>query len=252
MPKPNFDKIISYNLIDEFAHVLDKKKHSQDKLYDIASCLIIYSNETFQVKELPNFWKILILDHGFEISNRFIMTHYVKIARYRLDVLFIDILGDKFFVNLDYDAIGKIIFVEHSQGRTEIITKIIEQGFDINNIRKWVKERIVEKSNGKKLKILKLMLDNGLNLEFVDKNLISRLIWTEHINTLKLLEDHGIDITLVNDVKIPPKFNNYYNFLLDLGVEPNKITYIMSHGDFDSNIDSESDFIYNSKLGSDS
>ena len=83
------------------------------------------------------------------------------------------------------------------------------------------------------------MIDNGLDLDFIDQKILVKLVKSERTDILKILFDHGIDVNILNNLTPTQDFNKYYDLLIDLDIDPKKIAYIIATDEFDSDSDSD-------------
>ena len=97
--------------------------------------------------------------------------------------------------------------------------QIIYFGYDINKIID--KHFLIYET--KDLEILRYVLDNGLNLNFVDQNLLEALFDSNKVQIIKILCDYGLNINILNSVNIPNSFSETYQFLVDVGIDPKNI-----------------------------
>ena len=229
MSNPNLKTVITKNLFNEFREALRAVELTQS---DIDAIIIM---DVFRHR--PEFMKILVVDFPNAIVNYYNNTnHYDYLSHIGLTKIVIEILGDKFLGQLNGADLCNIFFWEYQLGNHEIISKIFNFGFNVNNIACYQKWEIIipnrpisEKFTEKYIDMLELMLENGFELNFINGYLLSRLFNVQYKDILKLLIKHGLDISnILNKMQIPKEFDDQYNLLINSNADPKKIAYMLS------------------------
>jgi len=222
------DDIIGKNLVDEFRSELHEVNYNQSELESIATKIII--------QHKPILMKILLTEFNFKLTNDFI-KNYAETMDHNMFETIIDISGDSFLEELNYEALSAIFMQElMNYHPNSIIYKLINFGFDANKVSPRNKSDIIRYSTYHRdaHNILKLILDNGFNLDFVNQNILIYLIIHNRLDIITMMINYGLDVNILNQITIPKYFHDNYIQLIDLGIDPEKIAYTLSGKDKDN------------------
>ncbi len=74
---------------------------------------------------------------------------------------------------------------------------------------------------------LEYLLDSGIKILFSDKKYFTLISSLDNKIVRDILIKYGFDFTLINKIEIPTPFLKTHQFLIDAGVEPIKIAYLL-------------------------
>jgi hypothetical protein len=210
--------LINNGEVDEF-----KKKLSQDEwsiTHNLPSLAanIVYHNKI-------DMMKILMVDFGFLIDNDFIEKHCNSISFEMLQFL-TEMTNINYLETMKKENLTVLFHHAFINKNIEMIKLLLQYGFDINTFDMYFMFK--HKLNDNYYDVLKFLLENNLSLKFVDEELKKILIKDEKVKIIHLMVEHGINFNTLNNVTLSGKFNNFYNLLVDLDIDPKVIAYITS------------------------
>jgi len=211
--------VIHKNLINEFKSLILENTFDEQQLRSIVKEIVI--------KKKPDLMKFLIRDYDFRITDQHILS-LNKITNVRNLLQMLEDIGYSMsFGEFSIDTLNKIIMTEYHFGCINTINQIINTGFDVNRITKFNKRKIICNCQKEyRLSIIKLLLDNGLKLDFINKNILADIIKT-NTNLFKLLVNYNLNIKLLDKINIPQKNRDDYDMMTEY-IDPKKIFYIVT------------------------
>ncbi|AYV85063.1 MAG: hypothetical protein Satyrvirus2_74 [Satyrvirus sp.] len=213
-----FQNVTRYGEVSEFTKSVNKlKNRDQHTLSSLARYLVCDNRDDMM--------QILIDDFGFELTDNFMKENITMIVtRPKMRQYINGLTGKDIIELLDNDSIRTAFKGAFWNADEELMVKLINFGFDINSLSYSDKKDIIERIPY--YDTFKFIVENGFSLEFVDENILERIVREKNLELLELLVAFGVNINLLNNLKISEKCSKIYNFLTDTDVDPRIIAYL--------------------------
>jgi hypothetical protein len=217
--KDSYDHIIISGSIDDFRKKLQIDDYALDHQMNWLVDNIIRYDQVAMME-------MLIYEFGYVVSEDFIKRYALKLAsRNEMKQLLANAIGKSFLELLDSDTLCEIFKMAYKNNNINMIIELINFGFIVNG--EDAKDMINE-STDLHYDILKIILDHGLKIDFIDEDTLKYLIQNRCYKIIKLLFQYGVDFDCLNKIAIPKEHDDMYNLLVDLEINPKIISFLLA------------------------
>ncbi|AYV85197.1 MAG: hypothetical protein Satyrvirus6_29 [Satyrvirus sp.] len=179
----------------------------------------------------PGFLNILIEQFEFELTSEYVKNNIIHISfSEKLFDAINNLFGTNIWENLDTGILKEIFKKAYRICEINILKKLIDFGFNINNLTTSDKIYLLEITVDYHYDVLQFLIDNGFGLEFIDNKILAKLIYVINPKILKLLAENGVNLGKINSMNIPEHLDKYYNLLMEMNIDPKIIVTIYYNG----------------------
>ncbi|AYV85064.1 MAG: hypothetical protein Satyrvirus2_75 [Satyrvirus sp.] len=216
----HFEEILIKKNINEFIKVVQNLKNRDQATLSLVAFYVLSFRETLDMLH------ILINQFGFVLTDDFLKKYVMLLSRPENKKIIKDMLGIDIWNFADDHALRYIFMIACGQNDIQTISDLINFGFDINGLPYNDKKDLLMDINYKnRYDTLQFIIDNGFDLNFVDDTMLFKYIKNCDFEMLKVLTANGVDFARIHKFDFPKEFNETYNLLVDLNLDPKSISY---------------------------